>query len=60
VKTAVFNVLITMHPQNQYFFVVQSQGNVFNPFPDNDAKNVSTESYTLTAKVQAQYPSIGL
>jgi hypothetical protein len=60
VKNAVFNVLITMHLPNQYFFVIQSQGNVFNSFPENDAKNVITESYTLTTKVQAQYPSIGL
>jgi hypothetical protein len=49
--SAVFNLLITVHPKNQYFFFIQSHGNLFNMFPTKDTKNLSTKSHTLTNKV---------
>jgi hypothetical protein len=51
--------ILVHHQELVVIFVVPPRENI-QLVPDNDAKNVSTESYTLTAKVQAQYPSIGL
>jgi hypothetical protein len=49
VQTAIFNVLSSDAPSESVSFVVLSQGNVFNSFPDNGAKNVSTESHPQIA-----------
>jgi hypothetical protein len=44
-------VLISDAPSESNFFVVLTQGNVFNSFPDNDAKNVSTESHPQIGRI---------
>jgi hypothetical protein len=45
VQAAIFNVLSSNAPSKSVSFVIQSQGNVFNSFPDNDAKNFSTRNH---------------
>jgi hypothetical protein len=50
VQAAIFNVLSSNAPSESVSFVVQSQGNVFNSFPDNDAKNVSTRNHPQIAE----------
>jgi hypothetical protein len=45
VQDAIFNVMNSNAPSESISFVVQTQGNVFNPFLNNDAKNVSTRIY---------------
>jgi hypothetical protein len=50
VQAAIFNVLNSNAPSESICFVIQSQGNVFNSFPDNGAKNVSTKNHPQIAK----------
>jgi hypothetical protein len=45
-----------MHLQNQKLVVVLTQGNVFNSFPDNDARNVSTGSHPPIAEKVSPVP----
>jgi hypothetical protein len=45
-----------MHLQNQKLFVVLTQGNVFNSFPDNGARNVITGSHPSIAKKVSPVP----
>ena len=44
-QVSIFDVLSSNAPSKSVSFVVQSQGNVFNSFPDIDTKNVSTGNY---------------
>jgi hypothetical protein len=50
VQDAIFNVLNSNAPSEPVSFVIQSQGNVFNSFPDNDAKNVITRNHPQIAE----------
>jgi hypothetical protein len=49
VQVAIFDVLSSNAPSEPVSFVVLSQGNVFNSFPDNGARNVSTRSHLQIA-----------
>jgi hypothetical protein len=44
VQAAIFNALNSTAPLESICFVIQSQGNVFNLFLENDAKNVTTRN----------------
>jgi len=50
VQVTIFNVLNSNAPLESICFVVQSQGNVFNSFPNNGAKNVSTRNHPQIAE----------
>jgi hypothetical protein len=50
VQASIFNVLNSNAPLESVCFIIQSQVNVFNSFPDNGAKNVSTKNHPHIAK----------
>jgi hypothetical protein len=58
VKASIFNVLNYNAPSESVCFVFQSQGNVFNMFPGNGAKNVSTRNHPQIAERISSVPII--
>jgi hypothetical protein len=50
VQAEIFNVLSSNKPSESIRFVVQSQGNFFNSFPNNGANNFSTRNHPHIAE----------